>query len=70
MAHDLGHHAYELYGFSRAMTWSNGAIENTSVDDICAGGYMHGILEELFLHHSELQNNPESVCANIPKNHQ
>ena len=36
MAHDLGHRAYELYGFSRAMTFSSGAIENTSVDDICA----------------------------------
>jgi hypothetical protein len=70
MAHDLGHRAYELYGFSRAMTWSNGAIENTSVDDICAGGYMHGILEELFIHHPTLQKNPESVCVNIPKNHQ
>jgi hypothetical protein len=70
MSHDLGHRAYELYGFSRAMTWSNGNIENTSVDDVCAGGYMHGILEELFLHHPELQENPESVCSAIPSKHQ
>jgi hypothetical protein len=35
MSHDLGHRAYELYGFSRAMTYGTG-IENTSVDDICA----------------------------------
>ena len=69
MAHDLGHRAYELYGFSRAMTFSSGAIENTSVDDICAWGYMHGILEELFLHHPELQKNPEAVCASIPEAH-
>lgn len=62
MAHDLGHRAFELYGFSRAMTFGTGA-ENTSVDDICAGGYMHGILEELFLHHPELQKTPEKVCA-------
>ncbi len=70
MSHDLGHRAYELFGFSRAMTWSSGNIENTSVDDVCAGGYMHGILEELFLHHSELQKNPESVCSGIPTKHQ
>ncbi|NRH21069.1 hypothetical protein HOO68_03430 [Candidatus Gracilibacteria bacterium] len=70
MSHDLGHRAYELFGFSRAMTWSNGNIENTSVDDVCAGGYMHGILEELFLHHPELQKNPETVCSNIPEKHQ
>ncbi len=70
MSHDLGHRAYELFGFSRAMTWSNGNIENTSVDDVCAWWYMHGILEELFLHHSELQENPESVCSWIPSKHQ
>lgn len=70
MSHDLGHRAYELFGFSRAMTWSNGNIENTSVDDVCAWWYMHGILEELFLHHPELQENPESVCSGIPSKHQ
>jgi hypothetical protein len=68
MAHDLGHRAYEYYGFSRAMTFGTG-VENTSVDDICAGGYMHGILEELFLHHPELQQNPEKVCASVNENH-
>lgn len=31
---------------------------------------MHGILEELFLHHPELQKNPETVCSNIPEKHQ
>ena len=35
MSHDLGHRAYKLFGFSRAMTFGSGA-ENTSVDDICA----------------------------------
>ncbi len=61
MAHDLGHRAYELYWFSRAMTYGSWT-ENTSVDDICAWGYMHGILEELFLYRPELQKNPEKVC--------
>jgi hypothetical protein len=68
MAHDLGHRAYELYGFSRAMTFGSGA-ENTSVDDICAGWYMHGILEELFLHHPELQKTPEKVCIGVVDAH-
>ncbi|GAB0174971.1 MAG: hypothetical protein HHAS10_08500 [Candidatus Altimarinota bacterium] len=68
MAHDLGHRAYEYYGFSRAMTFGTG-VENTSVDDICAGGYMHGILEELFLHHKELQKTPEKVCASVNELH-
>lgn len=61
MAHDLGHRAYELYGFSRAMTYGSWT-ENTSVDDICAWWYMHGILEELFLYRPELQQYPEKVC--------
>ncbi len=69
MSHDLGHRAYEFYGFSRAMTYGTG-IENTSVDDICAWGYMHGILEELFLHHPELQKTPEKVCVWVSENHQ
>jgi hypothetical protein len=50
------------------MTFGTG-VENTSVDDICAGGYMHGILEELFLHHPELQKNPEKVCISVNEDH-
>lgn len=67
MAHDLGHRAYELYGFSGAMTFGDpNRLSNTSTDDICAGGYMHGILEELFLHQPELKDAPGSVCAGVP----
>jgi hypothetical protein len=33
-------------------------LSHPSADDICAGGYMHGILEELFLHQPELKDNP------------
>ncbi|HYV33457.1 MAG TPA: hypothetical protein VE973_01235, partial [Candidatus Limnocylindria bacterium] len=67
MAHDLGHRAYELYGFSAAMTFSNPKyLSHTSVDDICAGGYMHGVMEELFLHQPELKNQLSSICISIP----
>lgn len=67
MAHDLGHRAYELYGFSGAMTFGDpNRLSNTSTDDICAGGYMHGILEELFLHQPELKDAPGGVCAGVP----
>ncbi len=67
IAHDLGHRAYELFGFSGAMTFNDpGRLSHTSVDDMCAGGYMHGILEELFLNQPELKNQPAAVCASIP----
>lgn len=69
LAHDVGHKAYEMFGFSGAMTFSDpNRLGHTSVDDICAGGYMHGILEELFLHQPELKNNPKPICETIPDN--
>ncbi len=69
MAHDLGHHAYELYGFSAAMTFNDPHRQgHTSVDDICAGGYMHGILEEVFLHQPQLKSNASELCSSIPEN--
>jgi len=68
IAHDLGHRSYELYGFSGAMTYSNPTrLSHTSADDICAGGYIHGILEELFLHQPELKTAPAGICAGIPE---
>lgn len=67
IAHDIGHRAYELFGFSTAMTFDNPAhLSHTSVDDLCAGGYMHGILEELFLHQPELKQQPGNICSSIP----
>lgn len=69
MAHDLGHQAYELFGFSTAMTFSNpDRLTHTSADDICAGGYIHGILEELFLYRPELKSQLETICSSIPDN--
>lgn len=49
MAHDLWHRTYELYGLSTALTFQD--LENVpinDIDDLCAGGYMHGVLEEYF----------------------
>lgn len=67
VAHDIGHKTYEMFGFSGAMTFNDpNRLAHTSVDDICAGGYMHGILEEVFLNQPELRNNPESICSTIP----
>jgi hypothetical protein len=67
MAHDIGHQAYELFGFSAAMTFNNpDRLSHTSADDICAGGYMHGILEGLFLNRPELKSHPEIICSSVP----
>lgn len=71
MAHDLWHRAYELYGLSTALTFQD--LENVpinDIDDLCAGGYMHGVLEEYFLYNPEVINNPEQVCVWIPQENQ
>jgi hypothetical protein len=59
---------YELYGLSTALTFQD--LENTpinDIDDLCAGGYMHGVLEEYFLYNSKILNTPEKMCENIPQ---
>ncbi len=67
IGHDLGHHAYELYGFSGAMlVHSTNSVGYSSVENICAGGYMHGIMEELFLHQPQLKDHPADACATVP----
>ena len=68
VAHDIGHKTYEMFGFSGAMTFNDpNRLGHTSVDDICAGGYMHGILEAVFLNQPELKSNPEPICLPIPE---
>ncbi len=67
IAHDIGHRAYELYGFSSAMTYDNASsVDHTSVMDICAGGYVHGVLEEMSLHQPDFAKDPGAMCANVP----
>lgn len=68
IAHDLGHRAYELYGFSGAMNFTDaGRLDSASVQDVCAGGYVHGILEEAALHQSDFEENPGRMCESVPK---
>lgn len=71
MAHDLWHRAYELYGLSTALTFQD--LENVpinDIDDLCAGWYMHWVLEEYFLYNPEIINTPEKVCIWIPDENQ
>jgi plastocyanin len=68
VAHDLGHRAYELYGFSEAMTFNNpNHVNHPLVQYICAGGYMHGILEQLSLHQPEFMATPDVICELLPE---
>lgn len=67
IAHDVGHRAYELFGFSEAMTFNNpNHLKHALVQYICAGGYMHGIVEELSLHQPEFKTKPDPICAGVP----
>lgn len=68
IAHDLGQRTYELYGFSEAMTFNNpNHVNHPLVQYICAGGYMHGILEALSLHQPEFMLNPDAICSTMPE---
>ncbi len=67
IGHDVGHRAYELYGFSGAMALGNGDSGSyLQVGEICAGGYMHGILEEAMVTHADLKRSVEDLCARVP----
>ncbi len=66
LAHDLGGRAYDLYGFTAAMTFnSTDRANHLSVETVCAGGYMHGVLEELFIHQPELKDEPARMCTGV-----
>ena len=68
IAHDVGHKAYELYGVVGAMTYDNPErVNHASVMDVCAGGYVHGILEEASLHDSHFGDHPGSLCESVPE---
>jgi hypothetical protein len=40
-------------------------LNHASVQDICAGGYIHGILEEASVHLSTFTDNPGSLCEKV-----
>jgi hypothetical protein len=66
LAHDLGHRAYQLYGFSGAMNVSDSTrLSKDSVQDICAGGYVHGLLEEAALFRQDFETDPGQLCAGV-----
>ncbi len=68
IAHDVGHKAFELYGFSDAMTFNNpNHVKHALAQYICAGGYMHGILEQMSVAHPYFLKEPEVVCDQVPR---
>jgi hypothetical protein len=68
VAHDVGHQAFEYYGFSDAMTFDNPEhVHHALVQNICAGGYMHGILEQMSLSDPGFLQEPERVCDRVPE---
>lgn len=49
------------------MTFANAKhVKHALVQYICAGGYMHGILESLAQHQQEFLTHPETLCAQVP----
>jgi hypothetical protein len=68
IAHDIGHKAYEYYGFLESMTFNNpNHVKHALPQYICAGGYMHGILEQLSLHKPDFVKQPEIICNSLPE---
>ncbi len=68
IAHDIGHKTYKLYGFNEAMTMDNPEhVNHALVENICAGGYVHGVLEELSLYDPEFAKRPDAICDTLPK---
>ena len=67
LSHALGHRAYDLYGFADAMTFSNpNRPQHAAIEDICNSGFMHGVLEDTFLHNPDNAKDPDLLCANVP----
>lgn len=57
LAHQIGHEAFDLFGFAVSISHAG--------EDICAGGYTHGILEHYFLSDTTLAEHPEDACMSI-----
>ncbi len=61
--HRIGRKAFEYYGFSDSIIHAR--------EDVCAGGYTHGILEAYFTADGTLADHPTSACATVdPKRKQ
>lgn len=57
LAHKIGHEAFDIFGFAVSISHAG--------EDICAGGYTHGILEHYFLSDTTLADHPEDACTSI-----
>jgi hypothetical protein len=69
IAHDIGHAAFDMYGFTDAMNFTDiSRVGKTTVQEICAGGYVHGVIEKAALGDSEFSQNPGKVCSTADVN--
>jgi hypothetical protein len=69
IAHDVGHAAFDMYGFTDAMNFTDiSRVGKTTVQEICAGGYVHGVIEKAALGDSEFSQNPGKVCSTADVN--
>lgn len=67
IAHDIGHAAYKLYGFDGAMNFTDTRrLGHTTVQELCAGGYVHGVLEAASLKDKNFLDHPSVLCETVP----
>jgi hypothetical protein len=68
IAHDIGHKAYELYGFSGSLNFTDSTrLNHPSISDICSGGYIHGVLEEAAIDDVNFKESVSTVCSTVSK---
>lgn len=68
IAHDIGHKAYELYGFSGALNFTDSTrLNHPSISDVCAGGYIHGVLEEAAIDTTNFNESVGTICSLVAK---
>lgn len=53
LAHEVGHAAYELYGFEDALIFE---------EDLCGAGYLHGVVEDYLADQTDMLAAMRTVC--------
>lgn len=53
LAHEVGHAAYELYGFEDALIFE---------EDLCGAGYLHGVVEDYLGEQTDMLSAMRTVC--------
>ena len=53
LTHNIGHDAYDKYGFSAAMQQG---------DDTCGSGYFHGVIEKHFVNDAAVLKTFKTIC--------